>query len=70
MQKWSHEKSKLDDVRKLRGIYVIDFEDKEFEENHQECWQEIGTTSGSRHALQDKSEEQVWGKTKLFFFLL
>ena len=31
-QKWSHEKSKLDNVRKLRGIYFIDPENKEFKE--------------------------------------
>ena len=29
-QKWSHEKPKLDNARRLRGIYVIDLEDKEF----------------------------------------
>ena len=31
-QKWSHEKSKLDNARKLRGIYFTDPEDKEFKE--------------------------------------
>ena len=31
-QKWSHEKPKLDNARKLRGIYFIDPEDKEFKE--------------------------------------
>ena len=30
--KWSHEKPKLDNARKLRGIYFIDTEDKEFKE--------------------------------------
>ena len=30
-QKWSHEKLHLDNARKLRGIYFIDPEDKEFE---------------------------------------
>ena len=30
--KWSHEKPKLDNARKLRRIYFIDPEDKEFEE--------------------------------------
>ena len=28
-QKWSHEKPKLDNARRLRGIYFIDLEDKE-----------------------------------------
>ena len=31
-QKWSNEKLHLDNARKLRGIYVIDPEDKEFKE--------------------------------------
>ena len=31
-QKWSHDKTKLDNARKLRGIYFIDPEDKEFKE--------------------------------------
>ena len=31
-QKWSHEKIHLDNARKLRGIYFIDPEDKEFKE--------------------------------------
>ena len=31
-QKWSHEKPKLGNARKLRGIYFIDPEDKEFKE--------------------------------------
>ena len=32
-QKWSMEKPKLDNARRLRGIYLIDPEDKEFKEN-------------------------------------
>ena len=31
-QKWSNEKLLLDNARKLRGIYFIDLEDKEFKE--------------------------------------
>ena len=31
-QKWSHEKPKLDNAGRSRGIYVIDPEDKEFKE--------------------------------------
>ena len=31
-QKWSNEKQKLDNARRLRGIYFIDPEDKEFKE--------------------------------------
>ena len=32
-QKWSNEKPKLDNAGRLRGIYFIDPEDKEFKEN-------------------------------------
>ena len=32
-QKWSNEKLHLDNARKLRGIYFIDPEDKEFKES-------------------------------------
>ena len=31
-QKWSHEKLHLENARKLRGIYCIDLEDKEFKD--------------------------------------
>ena len=31
-QKWSHAKPKLDNARRLRGIYFLDPEDKEFKE--------------------------------------
>ena len=31
-QKWSIEKPKLDNARRLRGIYFVDFEDKELKE--------------------------------------
>ena len=33
-QKWSEEKIHLDNARKLRGIYFIDPEDKEFKETN------------------------------------
>ena len=60
-QKWSREKPKLDSARKIRGIYFIDPEDKEFKRDHQECSQEIGNTSGSRYALQDEQEQSKLG---------
>ena len=31
-QKWSNEKLRLENALKLRGIYFIDLEDKEFQE--------------------------------------
>ena len=54
-------KPKLDNARRLRGVYFIDPEDKEFKENHWECSQEIGNADGSRCALQDMQEKQECG---------
>ena len=60
-QKWAIEKKpKLENARRIRGIYFIDPEDKEFKRNHQECSKENGKTNGSRHALQDMQEKQEW----------
>ena len=42
-QKWSHEKPKLDNVRKLRGIYFIDPEDKEFKETIKKARKKLET---------------------------
>ena len=36
-QKWSIEKPKLDNVRRLRGISFIDPDCKEFKGNHEKC---------------------------------
>ena len=57
---WAIEKPKLDNARRLRGIYFIDPEDKEFKETIQKCKKKIGNTNGSSHALQDLQEEQAW----------
>ena len=54
--KWSHEKPKLDNARKLRGVYFIDPEDKEFQETIRNARKKL-ETDGSRYALQDKQEE-------------
>ena len=54
--KWSNEKPKLDNARRLRGIYWLDPEDKEFKETIK-CSQEIGKADGYFYALQDKQEE-------------
>ena len=56
-QKCSHEKPQLDNARKLRGIYFIDPEDKEFKETIKNARKKIGNTSGSRYALQDKQAQ-------------
>ena len=57
-QKWAIEKPKLDNARRLRGIYFIDPEDKEFKETIKNARKKlVGNTNGSRHALQDMQEE-------------
>ena len=43
-QKWSHEKRHLDNARKLRGIYFIDPEDKEFKETIKNARKKLETS--------------------------
>ena len=43
-QKWSHEKPQLDNARKLRGIYFIDPEDKEFKETIKNARKKLETS--------------------------
>ena len=43
-QKWSNEKLHLDNARKLRGIYFIDPEDKEFKETIKNARKKLETT--------------------------
>ena len=43
-QKWSHEKPKLDNARKLRGIYFIDPEDTEFKETIKNARKKLETS--------------------------
>ena len=43
-QKWSHEKPKLDNARKLRGRYFIDPEDQEFKETIKNARKKLETT--------------------------
>ena len=42
-QKWSHEKLHLENARKLRGIYFIDPEDKEFKETIENARKKLET---------------------------
>ena len=42
-QKWSEEKIRLDNARKLRGIYFIDPEDKEFKETNKNARKKLET---------------------------
>ena len=43
-QKWSHEKLHLENARKLRGIYFIDPEDKEFKETIKNARRKLETS--------------------------
>ena len=50
-QKWSEEKIHLDNARKLRGIYFIDPEDKEFKETIKNARKKVGNVGCSCYAL-------------------
>ena len=56
--KWAIEKPKLDNARRLRGIYFVDSEHMEFKEIIKDT-KKIGNTNGSSHALQDLQEKQA-----------
>ena len=45
-EKWSHEKLHLENARKLRGIYFIDPEDKEFKETIKNARKKLETPMG------------------------
>ena len=51
-QKWSHEKLHLGNARKLRGIYFIDREDKEFKETIKNARKQLETPVAPCYALQ------------------
>ena len=56
-QKWSEEKIHLENARKLRGIYFIDPEDKEFKETIKNARKKlIGNTNCSCNALQNNEK--------------
>ena len=50
-QKWAIEKPKLDNARRLRGIYFIDAEDKEFKEIIKNARRKLETPMASRLIL-------------------
>ena len=64
-QKWSEEKLHLDNARKLRGIYLIDAEDKEFKENIKNARKKLETPiapamlrkNNQNHVTRGKSNE-------------
>ena len=54
--KWSNEKPKLDNARRLRGIYFIDLEDKEFKETTTNGRKKLATPMAP--AMSYKSSKQ------------
>ena len=56
-QKWSNETLELDSARRLRGMYFIDPEDKEFKETMRNAGKKLETPNGSRYSLQDMQEK-------------
>ena len=47
-QKWSHEKPQLGNARRLRGIYFIDPEDKEFKDTIKNARKKLETPVESK----------------------
>ena len=57
-QKWSHEKLKLDNARKLRGIYFIDPQDKKFKETIKNARKKLETSVAP--AMPCKIMKKLW----------
>ena len=58
--KWSDEKPKLDDARRLRGIYFIDFEDKELKENIRNARKKLETPMALAMPCKMSKNSQNW----------
>ena len=59
-QKWSHEKPQLDNARKLRGIYFIDPEDKEFKETINNARKKLETPVAPTMPCKISKNNQNW----------
>ena len=57
-QKWSNEKLHLENARKLRGIYFIDLEDKEFKETIKNARKKLETSVAP--AMPCKIMKKLW----------
>ena len=70
-QKWSNEKLHLENARKLRGIYFIDPEDKEFKETIKNARKKLETSGRSCKIMKKNcgSGESDKEKTKLVCIL-
>ena len=62
-QKWSNEKPKLDNARRLRGIYFIDPEDKEFKETIKNARKKLETPMAPAMPCKT-SKKSKHGKTR------
>ena len=58
-QKWSNEKLHLENARKLRGIYFIDPEDKEFKETIKNARKKL-ETSVAPAVPCESCEKELW----------
>ena len=58
--KWAIEKPKLDNARRLRGIYFTDPAGEEFTETIENAQKKVGSSDASGNALQDR-ERKVQG---------
>ena len=59
-QKWSHDKPKLENARKLRGIYFIDPEDKEFKETIKNAHKKSETSVAPAMPCKTSKNSQNW----------
>ena len=59
-KQWAIEKPKIDNARRLRGIFFIDPADSEFKETIKKRAEKVGSSDASSNALQDQ-EKNVQG---------
>ena len=52
---WKNEMPKLDNARRVRGIYFVDPDDEEYKEHLKNARRKIGQACGRGHAVQKKS---------------
>ena len=60
-QKWSHEKPQLDNAIKLRGIYFIDPEDKEFKETIKNARKKLEMQMAPAMPCKTSKKSKKWG---------
>ena len=63
-QEWKHEKPKLDNARRLRGIYIIDPDDHEYKETlkmRRENWKDLWTIDTMPCKNGTEKSEQLTG---------